>query len=371
MSAFLHDGVESATSSRCGARSAAGSSGEDSPALLVGGGSGVVPLMAMLRARATGRPISCASSCRCGRRRTCTTPTRCPGPRSASSTPGRAARRGAPPGRLTLADLGHVATASPPTCAVRPGSPTRRAPGGRGGGPGRAGPGGALRPHRLTSRPLLPPCYPYGAPRLAPWTTRSTHCPQHPQRHRGRRAVGRGPTPGRPVPPRQQPVAGHDRDPPDRAAHGAFHMFRDQAELDVRAIAEEAAAGDAPAAATSARSATSGPRSWTSTPPRPPTPNRWPTTWPPSERARPRRAGGPARAPPALRHAGPDRPVRRQRRRGRHPRHRQPRAVGPRPTRRGVLPRGRLRRDPAAYVEHVATMLRLVDDQDPDGPPPG
>ena len=35
--------------------------------------------------------------------------------------------------------------------------------------------------------------------------------------------------------------------PADRAAHGAFHMLRDQAELDVRAIAEEAAAGDAPA----------------------------------------------------------------------------------------------------------------------------
>jgi putative endopeptidase len=35
--------------------------------------------------------------------------------------------------------------------------------------------------------------------------------------------------------------------PPDRAVHGAFHMLRDQAELDVRAIAEESAAGDAPA----------------------------------------------------------------------------------------------------------------------------
>ncbi len=35
--------------------------------------------------------------------------------------------------------------------------------------------------------------------------------------------------------------------PPDRAAHGAFHMLRDQAELDVRALAEEAAAADAPA----------------------------------------------------------------------------------------------------------------------------
>ncbi|HEX6167987.1 MAG TPA: M13-type metalloendopeptidase [Acidimicrobiales bacterium] len=35
--------------------------------------------------------------------------------------------------------------------------------------------------------------------------------------------------------------------PPDRAAHGAFHVLRDQAELDVRAIAEEAAASDAPA----------------------------------------------------------------------------------------------------------------------------
>jgi putative endopeptidase len=35
--------------------------------------------------------------------------------------------------------------------------------------------------------------------------------------------------------------------PADRAAHGAFHMLHDQSELDVRAIAEEAAASDAPA----------------------------------------------------------------------------------------------------------------------------
>ena len=35
--------------------------------------------------------------------------------------------------------------------------------------------------------------------------------------------------------------------PADRAAHGAFHMLHDQAELDVRALCEEAAAGDAPA----------------------------------------------------------------------------------------------------------------------------
>ncbi|HET6950660.1 MAG TPA: M13-type metalloendopeptidase [Acidimicrobiales bacterium] len=33
--------------------------------------------------------------------------------------------------------------------------------------------------------------------------------------------------------------------PPDRAAHGAFHALRDQSEIDVRALAEEAAAGDA------------------------------------------------------------------------------------------------------------------------------
>ena len=33
--------------------------------------------------------------------------------------------------------------------------------------------------------------------------------------------------------------------PSDRAAHGAFHALRDQAEIDVRALAEEAAAGDA------------------------------------------------------------------------------------------------------------------------------
>jgi putative endopeptidase len=35
--------------------------------------------------------------------------------------------------------------------------------------------------------------------------------------------------------------------PPDRAAHGAFHQLHDQSELDVRALAEEAAASDAPA----------------------------------------------------------------------------------------------------------------------------
>jgi putative endopeptidase len=34
--------------------------------------------------------------------------------------------------------------------------------------------------------------------------------------------------------------------PPDRAAYGAFHMLQEQAERDVRALAEEAAAGDAP-----------------------------------------------------------------------------------------------------------------------------
>jgi putative endopeptidase len=34
--------------------------------------------------------------------------------------------------------------------------------------------------------------------------------------------------------------------PPDRASHGAFHALHDQAELDVRALAEEAAASDAP-----------------------------------------------------------------------------------------------------------------------------
>jgi putative endopeptidase len=33
--------------------------------------------------------------------------------------------------------------------------------------------------------------------------------------------------------------------PPDRAAHGAFHALHDQSELDVRALAEEVAAGDA------------------------------------------------------------------------------------------------------------------------------
>jgi putative endopeptidase len=35
--------------------------------------------------------------------------------------------------------------------------------------------------------------------------------------------------------------------PPDRASHGAFHALHDQAEIDVRALAEEAAASDAPA----------------------------------------------------------------------------------------------------------------------------
>ncbi len=35
--------------------------------------------------------------------------------------------------------------------------------------------------------------------------------------------------------------------PPDRAVHGAFHVLRDQAEMDVRELCEQAAASDAPA----------------------------------------------------------------------------------------------------------------------------
>ena len=85
-----------------------------------------------------------------------------------------------------------------------------------------------------------------------------------------RRAVRRGPPPGRPVPPREQPLAGHDRDParpgrPRRLPH---------APRPVRARRAGPGRGGGGQrrrrpAATSARSATCGPRSWTSTPSRP------------------------------------------------------------------------------------------------------
>ena len=54
--------------------------------------------------------------------------------------------------------------------------------------------------------------------------------------------------------------------PPDRAAHGTFHMLHDQAELDVRPWPRRRRRAMPPRAATSARSAISGPPSWTSTP---------------------------------------------------------------------------------------------------------
>ena len=135
--------------------------------------------------------------------------------------------------------------------------------------------------------------------------------------------------------------------PPDRAAHGAFHMLHDQSELDVRALAEEAAASDAPAGSDERKvgdlwaafmdvdaveAADAAPladdlaaiRAVSS----------------------PARAGGPARPPPAPRDVGSRRVVRRQRRRRRHPLRRQPGPGRARAARRGLLPRGRLRRHP-------------------------
>ena len=121
VSGFLHDGVEIGDELG-GARPIGGwFVWEDGPALLVGGGSGVVPLMAMLRRRAAGSgPTSSASWSLCGRRTTCTTATRSPGPRSRWST--RAAPPGVvrPTGRLTPT-WATPSTASPPTSAGLPG----------------------------------------------------------------------------------------------------------------------------------------------------------------------------------------------------------------------------------------------------------
>ncbi len=135
--------------------------------------------------------------------------------------------------------------------------------------------------------------------------------------------------------------------PPDRAAHGAFHALDDQAELDVRALAEEAAASDSPAGSEARKVG-----------------DLWASFMDADGcRAARRRPGGrrpgrdpgggvdhrpgpPARAPRAPRHARARRLVRRHRRRRRHPLHRQPRAGRARAARRGLLPRGRLRRGP-------------------------
>ena len=102
----------------------------DTPALLVGGGSGVVPLMAMLRLRAPHRraPTSCGSSCRCARPTTSTTPTSCPA-RETTVVYTRARAAGVPARRraaLTRDDIAPlVPRPTPPrTCAARPGSPT-------------------------------------------------------------------------------------------------------------------------------------------------------------------------------------------------------------------------------------------------------
>ena len=78
----------------------------DEPGLLVGGGSGVVPLMAMLRL-AAGRPVatSSASSSRCAARTTCCTPTSSPVRRRRSSTPAAAAVVGPATGAADAADL--------------------------------------------------------------------------------------------------------------------------------------------------------------------------------------------------------------------------------------------------------------------------
>ena len=93
----------------------------DTPVLLVAGGSGIVPLMAMLRTggRRTGRSCRSRCSCRCARRTTSTTPSECrpettvrlharapAGLRAAGRSAGRrrpgAARRAARAGRETV-----------------------------------------------------------------------------------------------------------------------------------------------------------------------------------------------------------------------------------------------------------------------------
>ena len=138
------------------ARSAAGSCGTATrPALLVGGGSGVVPLMAMLRlARATGRSdlVRLVVSVRTPRRPLLRRrAARARDARSCTRAP-RRRRRPRPPGRLTRADIAQPLRrpTRPPTCAARPGSPTPPATSSSTSGqPDRADPGRALRPDGL------------------------------------------------------------------------------------------------------------------------------------------------------------------------------------------------------------------------------
>ena len=142
VSPYLVEGWSSATSSRSAAPSAAGSSGRrpeapvEQPVLLVGGGSGVVPLMAMVRQRAALRqPGAVPAGVLRARPR--------PGDVRRRARPSRAAEdgcRGRPAlhprgtegfaraaGRITADDLatpvGWAAGRSPaPTCAARPAS---------------------------------------------------------------------------------------------------------------------------------------------------------------------------------------------------------------------------------------------------------
>ena len=68
----------------------------------------------------------------------------------------------------------------------------------------------------------------------------------------------------------------------DRAAHGALHALRDQAELDVRALAEEAAAGDALAGSDERKVGDLWASFMDADGPSSATPSRWPATWPTS-----------------------------------------------------------------------------------------
>ena len=97
------------------------------PAVLVGGGSGVVPLMAMLRlARKLGRADSSGWSCPCVLRVTSITHDELPGPESTvvytrAAPPGAEARRAAHAGRPGAPCPGLMRRR---TFAARPGSPT-------------------------------------------------------------------------------------------------------------------------------------------------------------------------------------------------------------------------------------------------------
>ena len=96
------------------------------PAVLVGGGSGVVPLMAMLRlARKSGRSNLVRLAVWSAHRRTCTTPMSFPGPKQRSSIPAERHHpaHGRPAGSPSTICLRWSCLMRPPLCAVRPALP--------------------------------------------------------------------------------------------------------------------------------------------------------------------------------------------------------------------------------------------------------